>query len=310
MRRSKKGSISIGEYTPGAYNFTVDEEGNLYARRGTFAGTLLAAKGTFGGVVQAEDFLDKYGRSMLEDGRFTSEYLDLYGINVKNRAGKTVLTINENGLRFGSGYSPIVYQFSTSLSGPWHDTMGANDKYRRDSIDGGTTWGSAYQFRGEDGKNGSNGSNGSDASVTRANIVRAMLEREKNDGLYTYSGDDGKQYLGINATAIKAGVISGIDIDGCNIYGGAYHDSNGYFTLKLSEYGGRMGGLQLQTDDRDVFVVHKADFDEVVFSAYSGVFLSTTATGVPYHNSDEVAYPQGTWDFSYADVKGITAVFA
>ncbi len=47
----KKGSINIGNG-----NFTVDEQGNLYARRGTFAGTLAGAKGTFGGTVQAEDF--------------------------------------------------------------------------------------------------------------------------------------------------------------------------------------------------------------------------------------------------------------
>ncbi|WP_204790677.1 phage tail protein, partial [Oscillibacter sp. CU971] len=67
----KKGSIDIGNG-----NFTVDEQGNLYARRGTFAGTLSGAKGTFGGqlvaasgdfkgVVQASDFLDRYGRSMM-----------------------------------------------------------------------------------------------------------------------------------------------------------------------------------------------------------------------------------------------------
>ena len=44
----KKGSINIGNG-----NFTVDEEGNLYARRGTFAGTLSGAKGTFGGQLVA-----------------------------------------------------------------------------------------------------------------------------------------------------------------------------------------------------------------------------------------------------------------
>lgn len=58
--------------------------------------------------------------------------------------------------------APVKYQFGGALTGPWHDTMTANDKYRRDSIDGGTTWGEPYQFRGEDGKDGSNGS---DASV-------------------------------------------------------------------------------------------------------------------------------------------------
>lgn len=86
----KKGSIDIGNG-----NFTVDEDGNLYARRGTFAGTLSGAKGTFGGqltaatgsfkgVVQAEDFVDKYGNSMMNGTKFKSDYLDLYGITITN----------------------------------------------------------------------------------------------------------------------------------------------------------------------------------------------------------------------------------
>lgn len=86
----KKGSINIGNG-----NFTVDEEGNLYARRGTFAGTLSGAKGTFGGqltaatgsfkgVVQAEDFVDRNGNSMMNGTKFKSDYLDLYGITITN----------------------------------------------------------------------------------------------------------------------------------------------------------------------------------------------------------------------------------
>lgn len=77
----KKGSINIGG------NFIVDEQGNLTARRGTFAGTLAGAKGTFGGTVQAEDFLDKYGNSMLDMAKekFTAGYLDLYGLTVTNK---------------------------------------------------------------------------------------------------------------------------------------------------------------------------------------------------------------------------------
>ena len=87
----KKGSINIGNG-----NFTVDENGNLFARRGTFAGTLSGATGTFGGqlvaasgdfkgVVQASDFLDRYGRSMMSGDKFSSDYLDLYGITIRNR---------------------------------------------------------------------------------------------------------------------------------------------------------------------------------------------------------------------------------
>lgn len=113
----KRGSIDIGNG-----NFTVDEEGNLYARRGTFAGTLSGAKGTFGGqlvaasgdfkgVVQASDFLDRYGRSMMTGDKFASDYLDLYGLTIRNKntgaitfavSSTGVITINGN-ITMGAG---------------------------------------------------------------------------------------------------------------------------------------------------------------------------------------------------------------
>lgn len=95
MLAMKKGSINIGG------NFIVDEQGNLTARRGTFAGTLLAAKGTFGGTVQAEDFLDKYGNSMLDMAKekFTAGYLDLYGLTITNKSTGTVtFSVGPTGL--------------------------------------------------------------------------------------------------------------------------------------------------------------------------------------------------------------------
>lgn len=115
----KKGSINIGNG-----NFTVDEEGNLYARRGTFAGTLSGAKGTFGGqlvaasgdfkgVVQASDFLDRYGNSMMTGSKFSSDYLDLYGLTIRNKntgaitfavSPTGVVTINGN-ITMGAGSS-------------------------------------------------------------------------------------------------------------------------------------------------------------------------------------------------------------
>ena len=77
----------------------MDEQGNLTARRGTFAGTLLAAKGSFGGVVQAEDFLDPYGNSMLTGDKFKADYLDLYGLRVTNKStGVVTFAVNPNGL--------------------------------------------------------------------------------------------------------------------------------------------------------------------------------------------------------------------
>ena len=115
----KKGSINIGNG-----NFTVDENGNLFARRGTFAGTLSGAKGTFGGqlvaasgdfkgVVQASDFLDRYGRSMMSGDKFASDYLDLYGLTIRNKntgaitfavSSTGVITINGN-VTMGAGSS-------------------------------------------------------------------------------------------------------------------------------------------------------------------------------------------------------------
>ena len=115
----KKGSINIGNG-----NFTVDEEGNLYARRGTLAGTLSGAKGTFGGqlvaasgdfkgVVQASDFLDRYGNSMMTGSKFSSDYLDLYGLTIRNKntgaitfavSPTGVITINGN-ITMGAGSS-------------------------------------------------------------------------------------------------------------------------------------------------------------------------------------------------------------
>ena len=101
----KKGSINIGNG-----NFTVDENGNLFARRGTFAGTLSGATGTFGGqlvaasgdfkgVVQASDFLDRYGRSMMSGDKFSSDYLDLYGITIRNRStGEITFAVSSTGV--------------------------------------------------------------------------------------------------------------------------------------------------------------------------------------------------------------------
>lgn len=129
----KKGSINIGG------NFIVDEQGNLTARRGTFAGTLVAAKGSFGGVVQAEDFLDPYGNSMLTGDKFKADYLDLYGLTVSNKStGAVTFAVSSNGLvtingsvTMGAGSSINWAQVSNQNidSNPAYSM--ANDAYSR-----------------------------------------------------------------------------------------------------------------------------------------------------------------------------------
>lgn len=59
--------------------------GKLEAATGTFSGELNAASGTFKGTVQASKYLDSSGRDMMSNGKFTSDYLDVRGLNVNNR---------------------------------------------------------------------------------------------------------------------------------------------------------------------------------------------------------------------------------
>lgn len=114
----KKGSIQLGAYSQESkhYKFEVDNDGNLYAGSGTFGGNLAGAKGTFGGelvaasgnfkgTVQAEDFLDRSGNSMLTNYKFKSDFLSLYGITIKNAAtGETSFAVSSNGqITMGSG---------------------------------------------------------------------------------------------------------------------------------------------------------------------------------------------------------------
>lgn len=85
-------------------SFYVKKDGTLYAKKGkfsgeleaatgTFKGNITGASGTFSGVIQASDYLDRTGKSMINSkGQFTSDYLDVRGLNVNNR-----FIVDENG---------------------------------------------------------------------------------------------------------------------------------------------------------------------------------------------------------------------
>lgn len=114
----KRGSIQLGAYSQQSqhYKFEVDNEGNLYAGSGIFGGNLAGAKGTFGGelvaasgnfvgTVQASDFLDRNGNSMMNDYKFKSDFLSLYGITIRNATTQEVsFAVSSNGqVTMGSG---------------------------------------------------------------------------------------------------------------------------------------------------------------------------------------------------------------
>jgi len=94
----KKGSIQLGQYSGGHYQFEVDDTGRLYAgssaifagtlaaATGSFGGELVAASGSFRGVVTATDFINAItGESMfdLAKRKIKSGYLDLDDLYIR-----------------------------------------------------------------------------------------------------------------------------------------------------------------------------------------------------------------------------------
>lgn len=152
--------------------------------------------------------------------------------------------------------------------------MQTNDKYRRDSLDGGTTWGEGYQFVGTDGKDGADGHDGSDATVPKY----------------------------ITDTVIAKGVIEAPRIN-ANIFGvypSNQSDTNGAFILHAPVAG--------QTPE-----VFKIAYNGTGGGAPTVIITGgpTVFWDVPVTEFDNSVRFGGTVDFSNAkDVKGIIAKFA
>lgn len=272
-------------------NFFLDgKTGNAY-----FRGKVYATDGVFDGVVKARDFYLSDGTNMKSAlnarGKIGADWLDLYGINVLNKAGNTVMTIDENGLRFGAGYSPIKYQFSTSASGPWHNNMQASDKYRRDSIDGGDSWGTPYQFRGEDGQNGQNGS---DASVTFNNMLSALQRAQSTEKTF------------ITANSAGAPTIYGAKIYGAEIYAGGVNDEGGQ-VIGLTD-----GGMAVYDGHGGNVLTIKADTSGSGAQIETGFnYLSIESPFLNLGYSYNIYFHADTVDFSdVGEITGLHATFA
>ena len=239
------------EYTINENNasFWADTNGNVHIKGtlegcdGKFSGELSAASGNFKGVVQASDFLDKSGKSMLttDKSKFDSNYLDLGNIQIDGTTGNITMTgsINLQGnITWGTGSSPVrvLYgrssyatptspysSYPSSSSSGWHRSLSVSyDYYASYSYDGGNTWTSAMKIQGKDGRDGYDGADGSDANVTRGNIAKALYENSDDyyyDGIYSYRYN-GRYYLAINASYILAGNIDADNIALTCGYGG------------------------------------------------------------------------------------------
>lgn len=116
-----KGALQAasGTFTGQLQAATGTFSGSLVAATGTFKGSLEAATGTFSGIVRASDFQTTSGVSMLTGGKFKSDYLDLYGLTIRNK--------NTNAETF-----KIDTYGNVTVSGSI--TMGAGSTIRWDSV--------------------------------------------------------------------------------------------------------------------------------------------------------------------------------
>ena len=269
----KKGSINIGNG-----NFTVDEQGNLYARRGTFAGTLSGAGGTFGGklvaatgdfkgIVQAEDFLDRSGNSMMNGVKFASEYLDLYGLTITNRStGQITFAVSSTG--------------QITING--NVTMGAGSTINWANINNANlAYNPAYALA-------TDAYNRADDAYFEAETAY----NRANDAYKLANSIELPQYIKstyIDSTTIKAPVI-----EGGEFYGGEFNviagGNKGSFNL-YGPYG----------DSRyHMFTIEYYESDVPYINIYSpcGGYINIG-------NRRSVMYFNGTVDFSGADVLGL-----
>ncbi len=300
----KKGGIYLGQYSSSDrhFQFEVDDTGKMYAGNSAiFAGTLNAAKGSFGGVVQAEDFLDSHGNSMLDTlGRFKSGYLDLDALNLRidnetgslstridmvpgqimavvssqyvsndglNQRLSTSVTLNSNGVLISNATGrKFTINTAENISMSFSNLTDAQTKQLE--ITAANNAASAAQ------STANNAATTASAAQTTANAVDVALTAMKQNIGYTYI--DGQYVISPN-------------IVGARVYGGRFYDDDGgaYFEIGDSGYGD--------------FTVHSSGGART-FQVYDGVgyveFKTYGDTWLIYNGSLERAAPQGTWAFT------------
>lgn len=259
-------------------------KGELQAATGTFSGSLQAASGTFTGIVRASDFQTTSGVSMMTGNKFKSDYLDLYGLTIRNKLNNTVtfsvdsygrITLNgtvdgtiSGQITLGAGSTinwATVTEYNSTSSAAYRR---ANDAYNYAD--------DAYSYAGNAYSRANTAYNNADTAynyamtaynnrVTDENIFNVLTSGGTRFGIFSdsYSGR-----LYINANYIRSGTIDadyitlgssyggfcvGMGNDGIsNTYGAKMYGSNSsYYFIATNS------GVRMQGGSNSIFVINR-----------------------------------------------------
>lgn len=173
----------------------------------------------------------------------------------------------------------ITYQYSVDGSDDsWHYPVADGDMYRRESIDGGTTWGDPYQFVGKNGQNGKDGQDGSDADVP------SYIELK-----------------GIDFTDITDNYIKSPKIYGGEFYGNEFNVMSDGYDGSFNIYGEFDTGVATRTYHFLKIAYGDSIPPYVAFSSPDDAHIQLVGA---------IEFRSATVDFSDATVTGLTATFA
>lgn len=276
--------------------------GDVYAENGYFNGEINATSGTFTGTIRAATYLDSSGHNMMNNEKWTADYLDIKGLNVNNNFivdefGK--VTIRNGSISWGSVTETDELDQSIQNAQNTANTANNNANNAQQSANQAQSAANQAQSAANQAQNAADSAqqsanqaltlagNASDDAVEAANAVVRLAKGE-------YTG-----YSFIDGTNIVSPNIAGGSLRGVEIFGGSYYDLGGKTRLVLNptSSGGQYADLTLYSGTQAAFKIYD-NIGSITLSAYGNQILVSGSAG-------NATYPQGAWDFSGATVSGI-----
>ena len=195
--------------------------------------------GNFKGVVQASDFLDRAGNSMMDDERFKSKYLSVYGLTVTNGV-RTTFAVDSSGSVTIDGKVTLSVGSTINWASVTNQNLTSNPAYSLASTanaNAATAKSAADDAYDEASAAWSRANKAYQDRCTDQNVFDVLTSGGTKFGIFSdsYSGR-----LYINADYIRSGTINADYIDLSCDYGGFCkgHGSDGQHTT----YGAMMYG--------------------------------------------------------------------